>query len=54
MCDCKVMVNKCVAKQHRIVVCKMAPIVKKKKSEKAKDKMVKTEGDKESMGQNKR
>ena len=24
MCDCKVIVNECVAKQHRIVVCKMA------------------------------
>ena len=23
MCDCKVMVNDCVAKQHRMVVCKV-------------------------------
>ena len=30
MCDCKVIVNECVAKQHRIVVCKMALMVKKK------------------------
>ena len=34
MCDCKVIVNKCVAKQHRMVVCKMALMVKKKKAEK--------------------
>ena len=48
MCNCKVMVNKCVAKQHRMVVCKMGLMVKKKKAEKvkAKDKMVETEGDK--------
>ena len=45
MCDCKVIVNECVAKQHRIVVCKMALMVKKKKSResKAKDTMVETE-----------
>ena len=36
MCDCKVMVNECVAKQHRMVVCKMALTVKKKKAEKVK------------------
>ena len=36
MCDCKVIVNECVAKQHRIVVCKMALMVKKKKVEKVK------------------
>ena len=43
--DCKVMVNECVAKQRRIVVCKMAFMLKKKVREsKAKDKMVKTEG----------
>ena len=35
MCDCKVMANECVAKQHRIVVCKMVLMVKKK-AEKAK------------------
>ena len=48
MCDCKVMVNECVAKQHRMVVCKMVLMVKKKKSResKAKAKMVETEGDK--------
>ena len=31
MCDCKVIVNECVAKQHCMVVCKMALMVKKKK-----------------------
>ena len=46
MCDCKVIVNECVAKQHRMVVCKMALMVKKKKAEKIKDMMVETEGDK--------
>ena len=48
MCDCKVILNKCVANQHRMVVCKMAPVVKKKKSResKSKDMMVETEGDK--------
>ena len=34
MCDCKVVVNECVAKQHHMVVCKMALVVKKKKAEK--------------------
>ena len=34
MCDCKVILNECVAKQHRVVVCKMALMVKKKKLEK--------------------
>ena len=38
MCDCKVMVNECVAKQHRLVVSKMALLVKKKKTEKVKPK----------------
>ena len=33
MCDCMVIVNACVAKQHRMVVCKMALMVKKKKAE---------------------
>ena len=28
--DCKVIVNECVAKQHRMVVCKMALMVKRK------------------------
>ena len=48
MCDCKVILNECVAKQHRMVVCKMALMVKKKKSRKskAKDTIVETEGDK--------
>ena len=36
MCDCKVIVHKCVAKQHRMVVCKMILTVKKKKAEKVK------------------
>ena len=39
MCNCKVIVNDCVAKQHRIVVCKMAVMVKKKKAEKVKPKI---------------
>ena len=39
MCDCKVILNKCVAKQHRMVVCKMAHMVKKKKAEKVKPKI---------------
>ena len=35
MCDCKVVIlNECVAKQHRMVVCKMALTVEKKKTEK--------------------
>ena len=32
MCDCKVILNECVAKQHHMVVCKMALMVKNKKS----------------------
>ena len=39
MCDCKVILNECVAKQHRMVVCKMVLMVKKKKTEKVKSKM---------------
>ena len=39
MCDCKVILNKCVAKQHRMVVCKMVLMVKKKKAEKVKPKI---------------
>ena len=39
MCNCKVMVNECVAKQHRMVLCKMALVVKKKKAEKVKPKI---------------
>ena len=36
MCDCEVILNECVAKQHCMVVCKMALMVKKKKAEKVK------------------
>ena len=39
MCDCKVIVNECVAKQHRMVICKMTFMVKKKKAEKIKPKI---------------
>ena len=39
MCDCKVIVNECGAKQHRMVVCKMALMVKNKKAEKVKAKI---------------
>ena len=39
MCDCKVIVNECVAKQHCTVVCKMAIMVKKKNAEKIKSKI---------------
>ena len=39
MCDCKVILNECVAKQHRMVVCKMALMVKKKKPGKVKPKI---------------
>ena len=39
MCDCKVIVNECVTKQHRMVVCKIALMVKKKKAEKVKPKI---------------
>ena len=39
MCDCKVILNECVAKQHRMVVCKMALMLKKKKAEKVKPKI---------------
>ena len=34
MCDCKVILSGCVAGQHRVVVCKVALMVKKKKAEK--------------------
>ena len=30
VCNCKVIVNECIAKQHCMVICKMAPMVKKK------------------------
>ena len=39
MCDCKVIVNECVTKQQRMVVCKMAFMVKKKEAEKVKPKL---------------
>ena len=39
MYDCKVIVNECVTKQHRMVVCKMALTVKKKKAEKVQPKI---------------
>ena len=39
MCDCKVIVNDCVAKQHRMMVCKMVVMIKKKKTEKVKPKI---------------
>ena len=39
MCDCKVILNECVAKQHGMVVCKMVLMVKKKKAEEVKPKI---------------
>ena len=39
MCNCKVMVNKCVAKHHRMLVCKMFLMVKKVKAEKVNPKI---------------
>ena len=39
MCDCKVILNECVAKQHRMVVCKIFLMVKKKKADKVKTKI---------------
>ena len=39
LCDCKVILNECVAKHQRILVCKMALMVKKKKAEKVKPKI---------------
>ena len=36
MCDCKVIVNECVAKHHRMVVCKMVLMVEKNKSTESK------------------
>ena len=38
-CNCKVILNECVAKQNRMVVCKMALMVKKKNAEKVKPKI---------------
>ena len=48
MCDCKIILNEYIAKQHRMVVCKMVLLVKKKKSResKATDTIVETEGNK--------
>ena len=40
MCDCKVILNEYVAKQHRMVVCKMVLMVKKKKAGKVKPKIL--------------
>ena len=39
ICDCKVILNECVAKQHCMVVCQMGLMVKKKKAEKVKPKI---------------
>ena len=39
MCDCKVILNECVTKQHCMVVRKMVLMVKKKKAEKVKPKI---------------
>ena len=39
MCNFKLIVNECVAKQHRMMVCKMALMVQKKKAEKVKPKI---------------
>ena len=39
MCDCKVILNECVTKQHHMVVYKMVLMVKKKKAEKVKPKI---------------
>ena len=39
MCNCKVILNECFAKQHRMVVYKMILMVKKKKAEKVKPKI---------------
>ena len=48
MCDCKVMMNECVAKQHRIGGMKNCSYGAKEKGRKskAKDKMVETDVDK--------
>ena len=39
MCNCKVIVNEYVKKQHCMVICKMALMVKKKIAEKVKPKI---------------
>ena len=39
MCDCKLILNEYVAKQHRMVIYKMVLMVKKKKAEKVKPKI---------------
>ena len=38
MFDCKTMLNECVTKQHRMVICKLVFVMKKKKPEKLKPK----------------
>ena len=43
MCNCKVIVNECLTKQHLMVICKMALMVKKTRESTTKDKMVETE-----------
>ena len=39
MCDCKVIMNECIAKRHHMVVYKMVLMVKKEKAEKVKPKI---------------
>ena len=39
ICDCQVMANECVAKQHRMAIYKMPLMVKKKKVQKVKSKL---------------
>ena len=39
MCNCKVIVYECIAKQYRMVVCKTTLMVKNKKAEKVKPKI---------------
>ena len=39
MCNCKVIVNECVTKQHCMVVCKMALMMKNRKAQKVKPKI---------------
>ena len=47
MCDCKIIVNDCMAKQHRMTLYKMTAMVKKKdRKSRAKGTMEETEGEK--------
>ena len=39
MCNCKVILNECVARKHHMVVCKMVLMVKQKEAEKVKPKI---------------